>query len=253
MLAKDLVVKDVVAIDPEKDVLDALYTMFKHRVRILSVFSDGKFRGILAIADYIKVLKELGNRKPESMLVKEIMNERLRTVSPNTDISYVIDSLCEKGVYGVPVISGHEFIGIIRREDLLKRFLPLFRGKFKVMDVMSYYVSTNSIHDTIETIAKRIVAGVDRRVIIMDNDKVEGTVTIEDLANVVLADKVDFSSLSVKDVLTPNPATVRKSDDAAKAVDIMLDWCVGGVPVVDRQLEGVIRDKDVIQRIHILI
>ena len=249
MLIKDLVVKDDVSIDVEKDVLDALFIMFSNRQRILPVLRESRFAGTIRIADYVKVLQDIKNKEPESVYVSDIMDDEPISVSPNKNVDYVVDRLCEKGTYGVAVISGYEFAGIVKREDILKHFLPLIKGKFNVGDVMSYNVSTYSIHDTLEKVGERILSGVERRVVITDNHTVEGTMTIRDIANVLLAEKVDLSSLSVKDVLTPNPVTLKKSDDIAKAARTMLEWGVWGIPVVGRELEGLIRDKDIIQRI----
>lgn len=253
MLVEDLVVKDVVSLDIKKDVLDALFTMFSNRQRILPVFDESKFVGTVSISNYAKVLRDLDDRKPESIHVSEIMDEKLTTISPTTEIPYVIDKLCERGIYGVPILSGHKFIGMVRREDILKHFLHLLKGKFKVMDVMSYYVSTNSIHDTIESVAKKMTDGGERRIVIMNDKKVEGIITLQDLANVLLAEKADLSTMSIRDILVPNMVAVSKSDNATKAGNIMLEWHISGVPVIDGQLDGIVGDKHIISRLRFIL
>lgn len=253
MLVKDLTIENVASVDARGDVLDALIVMFSRRQRILPVFDESKFVGTVSVSSYAKVLQDLGKRKPESIRVREIMDKNMTIVSPTTDIRQVIDRICEKGSYGVPVVSGHEFKGILGRAEILKHFLHLLRGKFKVIDVMSYYVSTNSVHDAVEAVARKIITGDDRRIVIMNNKDVEGTIGIKDLANVLLTEKADLSTLSVKDILVPNTVTVRKSDDAAKAAEIMLEWWIGGVPVVEDKLEGIVRDKDILQRLRLVI
>jgi len=252
MLAKDLVLEDVVKIDVQKDILDALFTMFTAHQYILPVFSESKFVGILGMSHYARVLQDL-QRKPESIHISEIMDSKITSVSPTADVKQVMDKLCERGVYGIPVTSGHDFLGIIRRQDLLKNFLHLIKGRFKVMDVMSYHITTSSIHDPIESVVKKAVVGGARRIVILNYDKVEGIITFKDLVNILLAEKVDLSQMSVKDILTPNQLTISKLDDAKKAGDMMLEWDVGGVPVVDKTLEGIVRDKDLIQRIRLLL
>jgi len=253
MLAKDLLVKDVASVDTRKDILDALFAMFTSRQYVLPVFDKSKFVGTVSISNYAKVLRDFMDRKPESIHVSEIMDEKPITVSPTTDISYFVDKLSERGVHGVPVLSGHDLIGMIRREDVLKHFMHLLKGKFKVMDVMSHQVSTGSIHDTVENVAKRLITGDERRIVIMNYKKIEGVLCIKDLANILLAEKADLSTMSVKDILVPNTLTVRKSDDVTKAVEIMLDWQVTGVPVVGEELEGIVKDKDIIQRLRFIL
>jgi len=253
MLVKDLVVKDEVSVDIKKDVLDALFLMFSNRRRVVPVLDNSRFVGTISIAAYAKILRELSERKPESICVSEVMDAGAATVSPNTELRYVLDMLCNKGVYGVPVISGHEFIAMVKREDILKKFIPLLKGKLTVMDVMSYYVSTNSVHDPLENIANKILSGTERRIVIMDYNTLQGTVDILDLANVLLTEGVDLTAMTVKDILSPNTVTVSKYDDATKAGSIMLEWGIWGVAVVDRELEGIVKDKDILQRIYAII
>ncbi|MFH1126294.1 MAG: CBS domain-containing protein, partial [Candidatus Altiarchaeota archaeon] len=231
---------------------DALFTMFINQQYTLPVFDEKRFVGTVSISSYAKVLRDFSSRKTESIMVSEIMDEKSTVVLPTNDMKRVLDKLCEKGVYAIAVASGHDFMGIIRRQDLLKKFLPLIKGKFKVMDVMSYHISTNSIHDTVESVAKKIIYGVEKRIIVMNHEKIEGMITIKDLANVLLAEKADLSKMSVMDILTPNTQTVSKHDDAAKAGEIMLEWNTRGVPVVDQHLEGIVRDKDILQRLRLM-
>jgi predicted transcriptional regulator len=254
VLARDITTKDSVYTTPSTDILDALFLMLKNGRRILSVLQDGRFAGTVTVASYVKVIQSLDSRKPESFLISEIMNESAYVASPNTELIHVVDRLCGKGIYGVPIISGHDYMGIIRRQEVLTKFLHLLKGKFKAMDVMSYNVSTCSIHDALETLARRIASGIERRIIVMNDDRIEGMVTFEDMINVILADKSDISNLSVRDVLVPIQVSMKKSDDAAKAAQLLLDWGINAVPVVDEgNLEGIIRDKDILQRIHALM
>jgi len=254
MLAKDLLGQDDVFTTPKTDILDALYMMLKYRRRILPVLSNSKFAGLVTVASYVKVIPTLELKKPETILVEEIMQEQPFIAAPNTDAKHVVDSLCGKGVYGVPVVSGYSYQGIIRREEVIAKFLHLLKGRFKSQDVMSFNLGICSIHDTLESLIKRLSSGLERRIVVMNDDKIEGTITFEDMINLILADKSDLSRLSVASVLVPIHATVRRIDDASKAANLMHEWGINAVPVVDDgRLEGIIRDKDILQRIHSLI
>src|SRR5205085_429631 len=51
---------------------------------------------------------------------------------------------------------------------------------------------------------------------------------------------------TLRDVMTPNPATVRSSDPVAAAARVMLDEDVGAVPVIDEgAVAGMITDRDI--------
>jgi len=253
MLVKDMVVRDIVAIDSGKDIIDALFVMFSNRRLVLPVFNGPHFAGTISMCGYAELLKDFRGKTPESIRVSQIMDKKIRTVSPTTDVLDVIDKVTERGVYSVPVLSGHNLIRMVTREDVMRQFLPLLRGRFNVGDVMSYDVSVGSIHDTVESVVERIISGDEKRIVIMDYKKVEGIICIKDLVNVLLAEKSELSDMSVKDILVPNTITLRKSDDIAKAAEIILDWWVGGVPVMDGELEGIVKDKDILQRLRFIM
>lgn len=236
-------------IDVRKDVLDVLLVMLSSRERVIPIFDGPKFVGVVNVSSYARILRDMKERKPESICVADVMDKKPKTLAPDTNISQIISSICQKGVYGIPVASGHEFIGIIRREDILQKCMHLLKGRFKVQDAMSYHLSTNSVHDPLEKLAKKILMGYDRRLVIMDGDSLKGTVDILDLANVLLSEGVDLYTMSVKDILLPNAVTVSKNDDITKAVKVMFEWKMWGIPVVNERLEGVVRDKDIIQRL----
>ncbi|GEM_PF-2513268 len=250
MLVKELLGGDVTPVDIKNDVLDALFIMLGKRENTLPVLDGRRFAGTVDITSYTKILQDMTNRKPETISVGEIMSKKVRPVDPNTEISYVIDNICEKEVHGIPVTSGHELIGMVRRQDILRHYTPSLKGKFKVQDVMSYHVSTNSIHDKLEPLAKRILQGYERKIVIVDYDTIKGTIDILDLANVLLSEGIDLSRMSVKDILLPNAVSIGKYEDVTKAVQLMFEWKMEGIPVTDKnQVEGIVRDKDIIQRI----
>ncbi len=254
MLVKDLTLTNSTYLDVEKDIIDALCVMFRKREKILPVFEDKRYVGTVNITNYIKILKNLGAQEPTKIPVTDIMEYTGKSVSPETDVLYVLDQLCGKGVYGVPVIRGSEYMGLIKRSDILRNFRHKIKGQFKVRDVMSYNVTVKSIHDTLETLSKLILDGLERRFVITDHEKVEGTVTLTALCNILLSDITNLDEILIRDVITMNPITVDHNEDISKVADIMLDWGIGGVPVVmDNGVAGIVRDKDILQKLDLLV
>jgi CBS domain-containing protein len=58
--------------------------------------------------------------------------------------------------------------------------------------------------------------------------------------------------MQVRDIMTPNPSVVTRSDSVLRAAELMRDRRVGMLPVVDdlrsRQLVGILTDRDIIVR-----
>ena len=85
-----------------------------------------------------------------------------------------------------------------------------------------------------------------------DNPRLVGMVTDRDLTVKIIAGGADIDSATVKDAMTPNPASVREDEDVSKGVRMMAERQVRRLPVVDGQghLSGIIAQADVATRIH---
>ena len=85
-----------------------------------------------------------------------------------------------------------------------------------------------------------------------EDKKLIGIVTDRDIVVKVLADGADVSRATVRDAMTPNPATCAEHDDVQKAIQLMSDRQVRRMPIVDREgrLCGIIAQADVATRMH---
>jgi len=55
---------------------------------------------------------------------------------------------------------------------------------------------------------------------------------------------------TLRDVMTPSPATVRNSDPVSRAARVMRDEDVGSVPVIDEDtIAGIITDRDIATKV----
>ncbi len=83
-----------------------------------------------------------------------------------------------------------------------------------------------------------------------EDKKLIGIVTDRDLVVKVLAEGVDMERATVRDAMTPNPASCRENDPIEKAVKVMSERQVRRMPIVDDQgrLAGIIAQADVATR-----
>ena len=84
-----------------------------------------------------------------------------------------------------------------------------------------------------------------------EDKKLIGIVTDRDLVVKVLADGADIERATVRDAMTPNPASCRENDPIEKAVKLMSERQVRRMPIVDAQgrLAGIIAQADVATRV----
>ena len=79
-----------------------------------------------------------------------------------------------------------------------------------------------------------------------------GIVTDRDLVVKVLASGRAVEQATVKDAMTPNPASCREDDDVEQAMKLMKERQVRRMPIVDGsgRLAGIIAQADVATRVH---
>lgn len=84
-----------------------------------------------------------------------------------------------------------------------------------------------------------------------EDRKLIGIVTDRDLVVKVLAGGADVQRATVRDAMTPNPASCREDEPVDKAVKLMSEKQVRRMPIVDAQgrLAGIIAQADVATRL----
>ena len=84
-----------------------------------------------------------------------------------------------------------------------------------------------------------------------EDKRLLGIVTDRDLVVKVLAGGTDINASTVRDAMTPNPASCHENDPIDKAVKLMSERQVRRMPIVDQQgrLVGIIAQADVATRV----
>ena len=88
-------------------------------------------------------------------------------------------------------------------------------------------------------------------VLVVDNDKLVGIFTSRDFVNRVAASRKDPAKLSLGEVMTPAPRTLRPRDGVAYAINWMAVEGFRNVPIVDDEgvLQGVLTVWDVMRHL----
>lgn len=132
MLIKDWMTTNIITIDPEDTVLDAMHIMRENKIRRLPVAKDQKLLGIITEKD-IKTFSpskastldiyEMHNILAET-LVKDVMTKKVITVSPDDPIEKAALILRDKRIGGLPVVDEkNNLIGVITAIDVFDLFV----------------------------------------------------------------------------------------------------------------------------------
>jgi CBS domain-containing protein len=119
---EDIMVEDVITIDSDASVMDAVRLMNKNEIGCLVVIRRGKAIGIITERDLLKrVIAKM--RDPKKTKVRQIMTKPLIVGDPDMDLEEATKLMFERKIKKLPVIEGGRLVGLISLTDIA-RFQP---------------------------------------------------------------------------------------------------------------------------------
>lgn len=257
---KDVMTREILKVDKDDRLEQALDLMVKKRVTKLPVLEKGKIVGIITdgeIADEIGALRSRGVA-PSHVHVSGAMRREFPTVSPEQDVEDVV-AICKKENVGiVPVVVDHVAVGVVTKADLL----PLVKSQRPVADFM--VTRLHAVDPTDRVIhARRIMIdhGVER-LPVLSAGKLVGIVSELDVAlgydrlKQRISDNHQAEALKrwlVEEIMVGSVVTAGPTTTAVEAARIMREQDVGGLPIVHEtgKIAGMITRTDLIRLIEI--
>jgi CBS domain-containing protein len=110
---------DVVSIQPDATVLDALKLMAERNVGALLVLDKGKPVGIFSERDYARRVAHQGETSLKTP-VRDIMTHRVMFVRPEQTAEECMALMTEKHIRHLPVLVANQVVGLVSIGDLVK-------------------------------------------------------------------------------------------------------------------------------------
>jgi CBS domain-containing protein len=111
---------EVLTIDAEATVFEAIKRMVEANVGALLVTEAGRVAGIVTERDYLRRVT-LEGRTEEETLVREIMASPLVYVTPETSVEECMAVMTERRIRHLPVFAeGRDLVGIVSIGDVVK-------------------------------------------------------------------------------------------------------------------------------------
>lgn len=122
--------------------------------------------------------------------IKQLLEGReLFTVSNGTTVKDAVFYMAEKGVGLVPVMQADKLVGVFSERDLVKRVIA--KGKTiedtKVDEVMTKDLIISSVDEQNESILAKMKEARIRHILIIENDKLIGVLSMRDLLELDLS------------------------------------------------------------------
>ena len=129
--------RELIKIDPNQTVFEALTMLSKYDIGALVVMNGEILSGIFSERDYARKVILSGKSSKET-LVKEIMTEKVKCISPQNNIEDCMKIMTESRFRHLPVLSNDEVLGIISIGDIVRETITY--QKF-IINQLEQYIS----------------------------------------------------------------------------------------------------------------
>jgi len=121
LVARDLMVTNLITLRPDMDALQAIRTLLQHRISGAPVVdAEGNYLGIFSERNSMSVLLGLTYEQQPSTHVGAFMNtDRGCTIDESVDLLTIAEIFLSRDYRRLPVLRGTKLVGQISRRDLL--------------------------------------------------------------------------------------------------------------------------------------
>jgi len=220
------------------------------------VEEDGKIGGVIREKDLIR--GSIIVNPHETKVKNFVVRTGILSLNDLTPVNVAKRFIEDSTPFVIVKLNGK--YGIIDIDDFLNLIKPRFKD-VKVRDIMNTEVITVKAHDTVaKALATMRSHGIDRVVVINDNNKVVGIVTGKDIIDRVLAprkrakfgelrgEKEETLSILVESVMSYPVITANKNDNVSEVIDKMIENNISSIVVTrDNIPEGILIKKDILE------
>ena len=110
---------DILSIEPDRPVIDALIIMAEYKIGALLVMQKNKLLGIISERDYVREIILKGKSSKEC-LIEEVMTKDVITIDANDTYDKGLEIMTENRIRHLPVLENETVVGMLSLGDLAK-------------------------------------------------------------------------------------------------------------------------------------
>ena len=262
MQIKNLMSEDLITVDKDQNLSDALKLFRKHNVSRLPVVNHKELVGIISERD---IATKLGSSKSESMPasrfhISSVMVKDVITVPETMQLGEVAKIMLDNGIGSVPVMKGDEMVGIVSKADFVTLAVGIAFDKITVKEIMTKDVVAVAPTDRLVHARRQMMDANVGRLPVIDDDELVGMITSKDLMRAFIDfrknvpekyQKTQIKEVFVEDIMSSNPSYVSKEMSISEVSKIMMETGYNGLPVVEEgKVVGIITQTDILRLIE---
>ena len=262
MQIKNLMSEDVITVDKDQNLSDALKLLRKNNVSRLPVVNNKELVGIVSERD---IAAKLGSSKYESMPasrlhISSVMVKDVCTVPETMQLGDVAKLMLEKGIGSVPVMCEDKMVGIVSKADFVTLAAGIAFDKVTVKEIMTKDLVVVSPTDRLIHARRQMMEAHVGRVPVLDDEELVGVVTSKDLMRAFIDfrknvpekyQKSQIKEVLVEYIMSTNPTVTTKDATISEVAKIMMETGYNGLPVVEGgKVVGIITQTDILRLIE---
>ena len=262
MQIKNLMSEDLITIDKDQNLSDALKLLRKHNVSRLPVTNNKELVGIISERD---IANKLGSSKYESMPasrlhISSVMVKDVFTVPETMQLADVAKLMLDEGIGSVPVMCEDKMVGIVSKADFVTLAVGIAFDKITVKEIMSKDLTVVSPTERLVHARRLMIESHVGRLPVVEDKKLVGMITSKDLMRAFIDfrknvpekhQKSQIKEVLVEDIMSSNPHYVPKEMPISEVSNIMIETGYNGLPVVDEgEVIGIITQTDILRLIE---
>ena len=262
MQIKNLMSEDLITVDKDQNLTDALKLLRKHNVSRLPVVNNKELVGIISERD---IANKLGSSKYESMPasrlhISSVMVKDVITVPQSMQLGDVAKLMLDEGIGSVPVMDDDKMVGIVSKADFVTLAVGIAFDKVSVKEIMSKDLIAVSSTERIVHARRQMIESHVGRLPVVDDGKLVGMITSKDLMRAFIEfrksvpekyQKSQIKDLLVEDIMSKNPTFVSRDMSITEISNIIMETGYNGLPVVeDDKVVGIITQTDILRLIE---
>jgi len=254
MKVREIMTEDVITVGKNESLEHILYLMEKHDITKIPVVEGEKLLGIVTDGEIAYKLGSFRKRdvSPAHLHASSVMIREFDTISPDTSVYDIIKTVGLPGLTMLPVVENGKLVGVVTKADLL----PLVESDAPVKEIMSKKVIHVAPDDRVIHARRLLIDNDIARLPVLDDGKVVGIIAEMDIAKAFAKlkrstsrghQKHQVEEMLVMDAMNSPAVTISPETTISDAAKVMLEQNIGGLPVIESKLEGMVTRTDLIK------